>query len=166
MFVEDFAGAGYQHVIGQWTVSGRLDPAQRSLRIGTVFDSDLNRQVGRFTVQLGDATSELPDPDLYICGHDGSRILELERDPNAVVPSERVEVEVRRNRETGAGELVRFDETVWYRFSFKVPVDWPRDQPTGGRPACRTVIHQIKQDAFKDGQTCSASPFFKIEARP
>jgi hypothetical protein len=29
-----------------------------------------------------------------------------------------------------------------------------------------SVIHQIKQDSFRDGQTCSASPFFKIEARP
>jgi len=28
-----------------------------------------------------------------------------------------------------------------------------------------TVIHQIKQDSFKDGKSCNASPFFKIEAR-
>jgi hypothetical protein len=35
-----------------------------------------------------------------------------------------------------------------------------------GTPLCRTVIHQIKQDSFKDGKSCDASPFFKIEARP
>jgi Polysaccharide lyase len=35
-----------------------------------------------------------------------------------------------------------------------------------GRQPCRTVIHQIKQDSFKDGKSCNASPFFKIEARP
>jgi hypothetical protein len=28
-----------------------------------------------------------------------------------------------------------------------------------------TVIQQIKQDSFKDGKSCNASPFFKIEAR-
>ena len=44
--------------------------------------------------------------------------------------------------------------------------DWPHDVPVAGRQPCRTVIHQIKQDSFKDGKSCDASPFFKIEARP
>jgi hypothetical protein len=57
-------------------------------------------------------------------------------------------------------------ETEWYRFSFKIPGDWPQDVPAAGRQLCRTVIHQIKQDSFKDGKSCDASPFFKIEARP
>jgi hypothetical protein len=73
---------------------------------------------------------------------------------------------VRSDRATGAGELVRFGEVVWYRFSFKVDRDWPQDFPVAGRQLCRTVIHQIKQDSFKDGKSCDTSPFFKIEARP
>jgi hypothetical protein len=55
---------------------------------------------------------------------------------------------------------------VWYRFSFKIAADWPQDVPAAGRQSCRTVIHQIKQDSFKSGKSCNASPFFKIEARP
>ena len=55
---------------------------------------------------------------------------------------------------------------MWYRFSFKIADDWPHDVPVVGRHPCRTVIHQIKQDSFKDGKSCNASPFFKIEARP
>jgi hypothetical protein len=82
------------------------------------------------------------------------------------VPSERAEVQVRSDRATGAGELVKFGERVWYRFSFKIAGDWPHDVPVVGRQLCRTVIHQIKQDSFKDGKSCDASPFFKIEARP
>jgi hypothetical protein len=82
------------------------------------------------------------------------------------VPSERAEIQVRSDRATGAGELVKFDELVWYRFSFKIAGDWPHDVPAAGRRPCRTVIHQIKQDSFKGGKSCNASPFFKIEARP
>jgi len=73
---------------------------------------------------------------------------------------------VRSDRATGAGELVKFGELVWYRFCFKIGGDWPHDVPVVGRQLCRTVIHQIKQDSFKDGKSCDASPFFKIEARP
>ena len=83
-----------------------------------------------------------------------------------MVPSERAEIQVRSDRATGAGELVKFGELVWYRFSFKIAGDWPQDLPAAGRQPCRTVIHQIKQDSFKDGRSCNASPFFKIEARP
>jgi hypothetical protein len=51
-------------------------------------------------------------------------------------------------------------------FSFKIAGDWPQDLPAAGRTPCRTVIHQIKQDSFKGGNSCNASPFLKIEARP
>lgn len=165
VFVEDFS-AVQPPITDRWILTGGLDAAHAPLRIESVFDSELKRPVSRFTVQLGDAQSGVESQDLYVCGPDGSRLFELERDQKTVAPSERVEVEIRHDRTTGAGELVRFGETVWYRFAFRIPADWPADKPTNGRPACRTVIHQIKQDSFKDGKTCSASPFFKIEARP
>ena len=90
----------------------------------------------------------------------------MEAEPSGVVPSERAEIQVRSDRATGTAELVKFGEPVWYRFSFKIAGDWPQDVPVAGRQLCRTVIHQIKQDSFKDGKSCDASPFFKIEARP
>jgi hypothetical protein len=90
----------------------------------------------------------------------------MEAEPGGVVPSERAEIQVRSDRATGAGELVKFGELAWYRFSFKIAGDWPQDVPLAGRRPCRTVIHQIKQDSFKDGKSCNTSPFFKIEARP
>ena len=43
---------------------------------------------------------------------------------------------------------------------------WPQDIPAAGRQPCRTVIHQIKQDSFKGGKSCNASPFLKVEVRP
>ena len=60
---------------------------------------------------------------------------------------------MRSDRATGAGELVKFGQPVWYRFSFKISGDWPRDVPAAGRHLCRTVIHQIKQDSFKSGKS-------------
>jgi hypothetical protein len=90
----------------------------------------------------------------------------VDAEPGGVVPSERAEIQVRSDRATGAGELVRFGEPVWYRFSFKIAGDWPQDVQAPGRQLCRTVIHQIKQDSFRDGKSCDASPFFKLEARP
>jgi len=102
----------------------------------------------------------------YICSSEGSRAGAVEAEPGGVVPSERAEIQVRSDRATGAGELVKFGEPVWYRFSFKIASDWPQDVPAAGRQPCRTVIHQIKQDSFKDGTSCNANPFFKIEARP
>ena len=102
----------------------------------------------------------------YVCDSKGSRAAAMEAEPGGVVPSERAEIQVRSDRATGAGELVKFGQPVWYRFSFKIPSDWPRDVPAAGRQLCRTVIHQIKQDSFKGGKSCDASPFFKIEARP
>src|SRR5207248_7582331 len=97
---------------------------------------------------------------------EGSRAAGVEAERGGVVRSERAEIQVRSDRATGAGELVKFGELVWYRFSFKIAADWPPDVPAAGRQPCRTVIHQIKQDSFKGGKSCDASPFFKIEARP
>jgi hypothetical protein len=73
---------------------------------------------------------------------------------------------MRSDRATGAGELVKFGELVWYRFSFKIAGDWPQDVTVVGRQLCRAVFHRIKQDSFKDGKSCNASPFLKVEARP
>jgi hypothetical protein len=92
--------------------------------------------------------------------------LTIPTESGGVVPSERAEIQVRSDRATGTGELVKFGEVVWYRFSFKIAGDWPHDVPVAGRQLCRTVIHQIKQDSFNDGKSCDTSPFFKIEARP
>ncbi|MBV8398581.1 MAG: heparin lyase I family protein [Acetobacteraceae bacterium] len=102
----------------------------------------------------------------YICTSQGSRAAAVEAEPGGVVPTELAEIQVRSDRATGAGELVKFGELLWYRFCFKIAGDWPQDVPVTGREPCRTVIHQIKQDSFKDGKSCDASPFFKIEARP
>jgi hypothetical protein len=102
----------------------------------------------------------------YVYDSKGSRAAELEAEPGGVVPSERTEIQVRSDRATGASELVKFGQPVWYRFSFKIAGEWPRDVPVAGRQPCRTVIHQIKQDSFKGGKSCNASPFLKVEVRP
>jgi hypothetical protein len=102
----------------------------------------------------------------YVCDDVGSRAAEMISRPGGIAPTERAEMQVKTNRTSGEGELVKFGEWVWYRFAFKIGADWPRDVPAGERTPCRTVIHQVKQDSFKDGASCNASPFFKIEARP
>ena len=78
-------------------------------------------------------------------------------DPNpGDLPSERVEIQARR-------ELVRFDQTTWYRFRFRLPAPWPTR-------VNRTVIHQVKQniearlEIAQGGHCPAANPFFKIEA--
>jgi len=45
--------------------------------------------------------------------------------------------------------------------SKRVEIQVGSDRATGA-----IVIHQIKQHSFKGGESCNASPFFKIEARP
>ena len=153
----------------RWIISGGLHPDVHGLRVAALRDP-IGRSVGRFTVEQGDALSGATEvmrlAKRYVCDLDGSKALEMEAEPGGVAPTERAEIQWKYDRRTGDGEIVRFGEPVWYRFAFKVPGDWPRDVPINGRPACRTVIHQIKQDSFKDGVSCSASPFFKIETRP
>jgi hypothetical protein len=156
-------------LLGKWLISSQLDTKLQPLRVGVVEDSN-GVPVGRVTVQEGDGLEGASEAMLqarhYICDSEGSRAAEVEAEPGGIVPSERAEIQVRSDRATGAGELAKFDELVWYRFSFKIVGDWPQDVPAAGRQPCRTVIHQIKQDSFKGGKSCNASPFFKIEARP
>jgi len=146
-----------------------LDRQLQPLRVGVV-DDPIGKTVGRITVQEGDGLEGASDAMLqarhYVCDIKGSRAAAMEAEPGGVVPSERAEIQVRSDRATGAGELVKFGQPVWYRFSFKIAGDWPQDVPAAGRQPCRTVIHQIKQDSFMGGKSCNASPFFKIEARP
>jgi hypothetical protein len=153
----------------KWTISALLDRKVRGLRVGLAADA-IGRTVGRVTVEQGDALDGASEEALldrrYVCDARGSRAAEMEAEPGGGAPSERAEIQVKADRASGAGELVKFGETLWYRFSFKLSGDWPRDVPIPGRQPCRTVIHQIKQNAAIDGKDCGASPFFKIEARP
>jgi hypothetical protein len=171
IFTELFAydPAALSELLGKWLISSQLDNKLQPLRVGVVEDR-IGKTVGRVTVQEGDGLAGANEAMLqardYICNSEGSRAAAVEAEPGGVVPSERAEIQVRSNRATGAGELVKFGELVWYRFSFKIAGDWPHDVPVVGRQLCRTVIHQIKQDSFKDGKSCDASPFFKMEARP
>ena len=171
VFTELFAydPAAPSQLLGKWLSSSQLDSKLQPLRVGVVEDR-IGKMVGRLTVREGDGLDGANEAMLkarhYICNSEGSRAAAVEAEPGGVVPSERTEIQVRSDRATGAGELVKFGELVWYRFSFKIAGDWPKDVPAVGRQPCRTVIHQIKQDSFKDGKSCDASPFFKIEARP
>jgi hypothetical protein len=171
VFTELFAydPAAPSQLLGKWRISGQLDSKLQPLRVGVVEDPT-GKTVGRVTVQEGDgldhASEAMAQAKRYVCDSEGSRAAAIEAEPGGVVPSERAEIQVRSDRATGAGELVKFGQPVWYRFSFKISGDWPQDVPAAGRQPCRTVIHQIKQDSFTDGKSCNASPFFKIEARP
>ena len=153
----------------KWTISALLDRKVRALRVGLAADP-IGKMVGRITVEEGDALDGASDEARlarrHVCDARGSRAAEMEAEPAGFAPSERAEIQVKADRASGAGELVKFGETLWYRFSFKVSGDWPSDVPISGREPCRTVIHQIKQNTSKDGKDCGASPFFKIEARP
>ena len=171
VFTELFAydPAVPSQLLGKWLISSQLDSKLQPLRVGVVEDP-IGKTVGRVTVQEGDgldgASEAMQQARRYVCDSEGSRAAALEAEPGGVVPSERAEIQVRSDRATGTGELVKFGQPVWYRFSFKIAGDWPQDVPAAGRQLCRTVIHQIKQDSFKNGKSCDASPFFKIEARP
>ena len=156
-------------LLGKWRISPQLDSKLQPLRVGVVEDP-IGKTVGRVTVQEGDgldgASEAMLQARRYVCDSGGSRAAAMEAEPGGVAPSERAEIQVRSDRATGAGELVKFGQPVWYRFSFKIAGDWPQDLPAAGHTPCRTVIHQIKQDSFKGGNSCNASPFLKIEARP
>jgi hypothetical protein len=170
VFTELFAydPAAPSKLLGKWLISSRLDSKLQPLRVGVVEDPS-GKTVGRITVQEGDGldvSKAMLQAGRYVCDSEGSRAAELEAEPGGVVPSERAEIQVRSDRATGAGELVKFGQPVWYRFSFKIAADWPQDVPAAGRQPCRTVIHQIKQDSFTGGKSCNASPFLKVEARP
>src|SRR5271155_4273311 len=76
--------------------------------------------------RLNDANEAILQTRRYVCDSEGSRAAEVEAEPGGVVPSERAEIQVRSDRATGAGELVKFGQPVWYRFSFKIAGDWPQ----------------------------------------
>ena len=140
-------------LLGKWRISPQLDSKLQPLRVGVVEDP-IGKTVGRVTVQEGDgldgASEAMLQARRYVCDSGGSRAAAMEAEPGGVAPSERAEIQVRSDRATGAGELVKFGEPVWYRVSFKVAGDWPQDVPAAGRQPCRTVIHQIKQESFTD----------------
>lgn len=167
VFVEDFAAPA--RLLERWIISPRLAFELRPLRVGIVTDP-IGRTVGRVTVEESDAlegaSAAVRAAKGYVCDDVGSRAAEMISRPGGIAPTERAEMQVKTNRASGEGELVKFGEWVWYRFAFKIGADWPRDVPAGERTPCRTVIHQVKQDSFTDGASCNASPFFKIEARP
>ena len=169
IFVETFPYASPSQIEVKWRISSQLAPELRAVRVGVASDP-IGHTVGRITVQEGDAvygaTEAMQEAKRYVCDGNGSRAAEMEADPGGIAPTERAEMQVKSDRKTGAGEVAKFGETVWYRFAFKVSNDWPRDVPIAGRQPCRTVIHQIKQDAFLNGKSCDISPFFKMEARP
>ena len=87
--------------------------------------------------RLEDASKAMLQAKRYVCDSEGSRAAEMEAERGSVVPSERAEIQVRSDRATGAGELVKFGQPVWYRFSFKVADDWPQDVPAAGHQLCR-----------------------------
>jgi hypothetical protein len=124
-----------------------LQPARQPLRVGVVEDR-IGKTVGRVTVQDGDGLDGANEAMLqarhYICNSEGSRAAAVEAERGGVVPRERAEIQVRSDRATGAGELVKFGELVWYRFSFKIAGDWRQDVPAAGRQPCRTVIHRLR----------------------
>jgi hypothetical protein len=156
IFAELFAydPAVPSQLLRKWRISSQLDSKLQPLRVGVIEDSSIGKTVGRVTVQEGDGLDGASEAMLqarhYICDSESSRAAAVEAQPGGIVRSERAEIQVRSDRATGAGELVKFGELVWYRFSFKIASDWPQDVPVGGRQLCRTVIHQIKQDSFKE----------------
>jgi hypothetical protein len=154
--------------LSRWRISYQLDPHARESRVRIVSETGAatDKRVAQISVHAGDGL-DLPAGAFegpYACDLNGSRANLIEAQPGGIVPTERAEIQVRSD--SLGGDLVRFGAPVWYRFSFKVLDDWPQDRPIPGRSLCRTVIHQIKQDSFRNGVSCSASPFFKVEARP
>ena len=146
----------------RWSMSAGLGPAARDLRATRMFEAG-SLPFLRIRLEAGDSLD--PSDGAVACDRHGSRAAQLEA-AGEPVGTERVEIQLRANRTTGAGEVVRFGKPVWYRFSFRIPPGELSDSPSAGTEACRTVIHQVKQDASRNGEPCGASPFFKVEARP
>jgi hypothetical protein len=134
VFTEFFAydPAAPSQLLGNWRISSQLDSRLQPLRVGVVEDP-IGKTVGRVTVQEGDGLDGANEAMLwarrYVCVREGSRAAEMEAEPGGVVPSERAEIQVRSDRATRVGELVKFGQPVWYRFSFKIAGDWPQDVP-------------------------------------
>jgi hypothetical protein len=112
-------------LLGKWRISSQLDSKLRPLRVGVVADP-IGKTVGRLTVQEGDGLAGASEATLqtrrYVCDREGSRAAAIEAEPGGVVPSERAEIQVRSDRATGAGELAKFGQPVWYLFRSRSPV--------------------------------------------
>lgn len=132
--VQDFARvcASEQPDLAAWRISGALARESWPTRLRCADEAGTARAL-RIEVRPGDAYDPNPGEE----------------------PTERVEIQVRR-------EFVKFDQTVWYSFRFRLAAPWPTQEN-------RTVIHQVKQnveakDEIVNGGRCpSANPFFKIE---
>ena len=100
-------------LLRKWLISSQLDSKLQPLRVGV--EDRIGKTVGRVTVQEGDGLDGASEGMLqtrhYICNSEGSRAA-VEAEPGGVVPSERAEIQVRSDRATGAGELVKFGELV------------------------------------------------------
>jgi len=115
VFTELFAydPSAPSQLLGKWLISSQLDSKSQPLRVGVVEDR-IGKTVGRITVQEGDGLAGANEAMLqardYICNSEGSRAAAVEAEPGGVVPSERAEIQVRSDRATDAGELVKFGE--------------------------------------------------------
>ena len=123
-------------LLGKWLISSQLDSKLQPLRVGVVEDR-IGKTVGRITVQEGDGLAGANEAMLrarhYICNSEGSRAAAVEADAWRRRAQRAGGDPSRSDRATGAGELVKFGELVWYRFSFKIAGDWPQDVPVAGR---------------------------------
>jgi len=117
VFTEFFAydPAAPSQLLGKWRISSQLDSKLQPLRVGVVEDP-IGKTVGRVTVQEGDglegANDAMPEARRYVCDSKGSRAAAMEAEPGRIVPSERAEIQVRSDRATGTGELVKFKTIV------------------------------------------------------
>ena len=171
VFTELFAydPAAPSQLLGNWRISSQLDRKLQPLRVGVV--EELQRQDGRprhsaggrraRRRERGDATGQalcLRQGGLARGGNGGrARRRRTQRaggDPGEIRP---------RDRRRRAGEI---------RAARVVPLllqDRRRlaaGRSGGGTSALPHRHPPDQQDSFKEGKSCSASPFFKIEARP
>jgi hypothetical protein len=103
VFTELFAydPAAPSQLLGKWLISSQLDRKLQPLRVGVVEDPS-GKAVGRVTVHEGDGLDDVSEVMLqarrYVCDSEGSRAAEVEAEPGGVVPSERVEIQLRSDR--------------------------------------------------------------------
>ena len=158
IFTELFAydPAAPSQLLEKWRISSQLDSKLQPLRVGVVEDP-VGKTVGRVTVQEGDGLEGASDAMLqarrYVCDSKGSRAAAMEAQRGGFVPSERAEIQVRSDRATGAGELVKFGQPVWYRFSFKIAGDWPQDVPAAdASPAARSSTRSSRIPSWAESR--------------
>jgi len=138
VLAEDFREAcaeGPAPRLSLWRVSGGLDRALRSQRLGcrpTAADG----QALRIEVRPGDAYDPNPGGN----------------------PTERVEIQARQ-------ELVQFDRPVWYAFRFRLQPPWTETASENRTVIHQVKQNIEEDHEIAYGGHCpSANPFFKIEA--